>query len=276
MEHEAAIEIDINKMFAMQELCAQSNVANFEREFRWCGSALELIFETQGVLSEGEVIDWRKEQQRDDKPAFDCTNTILNLLNSSLGSLVNALRLARYGAIVDSGALIRVAFESTCYADFFARKPEKVPAYLNLLKKLKRDPTIRIDNEMRDAGISFGTVRSTLGTCDTQGRKEFYSLLSTWAGHPSPIRVEASLTAYRTADGKPDLHRERVGSFYSENHRLLEGLVSLLVQVIKYALDIQMRTWPDFIGQRLSERYRILGQEFSELAEPDKDPPSPP
>ncbi len=272
MPDETSSEITIYKLFLCQEVCVGENVARFREEFDWCGSALALIQEVQNVLSEGEVNAWRGKQQQTDRLAFDQMCTVLNLLNSALGSLVNALRLARYGAIADSGTLIRVAFESTCYADFFARKPEKVPAYLNLLKKLKRDPTIRIDNEMRDAGISFGTVRSTLDTCDTQGRKEFYSLLSTWAGHPSPIRVEASLTAYRTADGKPDLHRERVGSFYSEKHRLLEGLVSLLVQVIKYALDIQMRTWPDFIGQRLSERYRILGQEFSELAEPDKDP----
>ena len=273
MMHAAGLEMNITELFARQEKCVKDNVAKRGREFRWCGSALALIQEVQNILSEGEVNAWRGNQQQTDRLAFDHMCTVLNLLNNALGSLINALRLARYGAIADSGTLIRVAFETTCYADFFVRKPEKVSGFLIILEKLKTDPTDRIDNMMRDEGISFGTVRSTLDTCDTQGRKEFYSLLSTWAGHPSPIRVEASLTAYRTADGRPDLHRERVGSFYSEKHRLLEGLVSLLVQVIKYALDIQMRTWPDFIGQRLSEHYRSLEQEFSQLAEPDKDTP---
>ncbi len=271
MPDETSSEITIYKLFLCQEVCVGENVARFRKEFDWCGRALESIQEVQIVLSEGEVIAWGGKQQQTDRLAFDAMCTTLNLLNSALGSLVNALRLARYSAIADSGTLIRVAFESTCYADFFARKPERVPAYLNLLKKLKSDPTIRVDNEMRNAGISFGTVRRTLDTCDPQGRKEFYSLLSTWLGHPSPIRVEASLTAFRTASGKPDLDRERVTSFYSEKHRLLEGLVSCLIQTTKYALDIQLRTWPDHIDRRLNERYRSLEQEFAQLAEPDND-----
>ncbi len=269
MPDETSSEITIDKLFLYQEVCVGENVARFRKEFDWCGRALALIQEVQVILSEGTVIDWRRQQQDTDKSAFDCMCIVLDLLNSALGSLINALRLAIYGAIADSGTLIRIAFETTCYADFFVRKPEKVSGYLRILEKLKTDPTDRIDNMMRDEGISFGKVRNTLEECDPQDRKIFYSFLS-GLGHPSPIRIEAGLTAYRTADGRPDLHRERVGSFYSEKHRLLEGLVSLLVQVIKYALDIQMRTWPDFIGQRLSERYRILGQEFSELPKPDK------
>jgi hypothetical protein len=114
-----------------------------------------------------------------------------------------------------------------------------------------------------------------LEKCDPQNRHATYSILSNLLGHPSPIRLHFSMSPFRTLDGKPDLEREVVTSFCSEGHRDMLSLVTSLRETIGYGLDIQIRSWPDLIGNKLNERYRVLKQQGNDTVQgikPSKTP----
>ncbi len=141
--------MEIAKVFALQERAAKSNVMAFPDEFKWSDRALELIIDTHVVLgNDTDITAHRKQQKDSDSTAFETMNVIVNLAYDAGGSVISALRLLKYGVLADAWSLIRGAFESSCYAEFFCHEGHKVKDYLLIGERLMSNRSVDIRQEV--------------------------------------------------------------------------------------------------------------------------------
>ena len=121
----------INEIFRLQDNAASENVRRFGIQFRWCYRSVEVMIDTHTFLAnDPEMLAHRKRLSESDIAKFKAMNVIVNMAYDAMGSLISALRLLECGVLADAWSLIRAAFESTCYADFFTLNKSKVTDYM--------------------------------------------------------------------------------------------------------------------------------------------------
>jgi len=111
----------IDKIRRLQDGAASENVRRFEAKFRWCYRSVESMIDTHTFLAnDTEMLTYRTHLRESDITEFKAMNVVVNMAYDAMGSLISALRLLECGVLADAWSLIRVAFESACYAEFFA------------------------------------------------------------------------------------------------------------------------------------------------------------
>jgi len=178
-----------------------------------------------------------------------------NLAYDAMGSLISALRLLEYGVLTDTWSLMRGAFESACYADYFARNCDRVAAFADIGERMKADFSVNIATELKKQSIGFDTVRSFLERVYGQDMRQFYSRLCMYGVHASPWRA-----GFRIGKDEPE-----VRAYLSIGHRNLAMCLTDFAATGKYTMDILFETWPDLMSKNrtLTIRHQALEAEFT-------------
>ncbi|MCH8061200.1 MAG: hypothetical protein IH861_01715 [Chloroflexi bacterium] len=256
------IHMDARNIAQLQSRAAKANVELFDSEFHWCQAAIELMIDTHAFLGSKEIAAGsREEQYQRDPVRHDVMNTIINLSYDAGGSLISALRLVECGLIADAWSLIRVAFETTSYSEFFAFNPSKLRDYSSVesllvkgrIEGVKGKP-LDVASEFAKRSIGVSDVRKALSEDDDFSRRDFYSRLSSLGTHASPLRP-----GLRIGIGEPE-----VRMYLSIGRRELRQCVADLAAVIKYALGIPFEHCVEFLrsSEKLTERYETLLVEY--------------
>jgi len=181
-------------------------------------------------------------------------NVVVNLGYDAMGSLISALRLLEYGVLADTWLLMRGAFESACYADYFARNRDRVTAFADIGERMKTDFSTNIATELKKQGLGFDTVRPFLEDVYAQDMKQFYARLCMYGAHASPWRP-----GFRIGKGEPE-----VRAYLSVGHRNLALCLTDYAATANYTMGILFDTWPDLMSKNgtLAIRHRALEEEY--------------
>jgi hypothetical protein len=247
--------MDIHNIFQLQDRAVAGNVDRYPDEFGWCWRAVELALDSHVFLAnDGSVVSYRAHLRDSDDKAFVQMNVVVNLAYDATGSLISALRLLQYGVLADTWSLIRSAFESTCYAEFFSHNQGSVADYVQIAEEINRDNSVNVGPSMKTAKLRMADVRTWLENNDKRNRKSFYSRLSNFGTHASPVR-----SGFRML---PEEHEVR--AYLSIGHRHLIQCIHDLAAVAKYAMGIPFETWPQLMDKQppLTIRYYALEAEY--------------
>jgi hypothetical protein len=247
--------MDIHEIFQLQDRAARVNLQHLDNEFRWCRRAIELALDSHVFLANNpQIIAYRKQLRDSDAKRFDVINVVVNLAYDAMGTLISALRLLEYGILADAWSLIRGAFESTCYAEFFSQNPERVPDYIRVVERIERDRSLNVRAVLEKVDLQFPEIRSFLEKSDQANRKAFYSTLSTFGTHALPFRA-----GFRMRVKEPE-----VRAYLSIRHRDLMQCVADFAATTKYTLGIPFEAWPDLMPKEpaLVIRYKALEEEY--------------
>ena len=253
--------MEISEIFERQDLAARSNIQQFQDEFHWCHNAIQLMVDTHEFLaSDPNMIVHRDGMRNSDRMAFQAMNVVVNLAYDALGSLISALRLMQYGALADAWSLIRGAFESTCYAEFFALNKNKVNDYLEIAEKIKSNRSSDVRDEIRQAALQLNKVMQFLEKRDGEHREGFYARLSNFGTHASPVR-----SGLRIKVNEPE-----VCAYLSIGHRELIQCLADFAATAKYTLGIPFDAWRDLMQSKrsLSDRYESLLEGYKVVYDP--------
>lgn len=251
----------ISGIFHLQDRAAPANIKLFKKEFNWCERSVELMLDTHVFLAnDPEMVAYRRGIRNFNIDKFRTMNVIVNLGYDAVGSLISALRLMGYGVIADAWSLIRGAFESTCYAEFFALNTNKVKDYLQIAETINRNHSANILNELRDAKLTIGQVRCFLEKHDSENRTEFYARLCNFGTHASPVR-----SGFRIKKDEPE-----VRAYLSIGHRDLIQCLTDFAATTKYTMGIPFDTWPDLMRKKplLLAQYAALEEEYKIIYPP--------
>jgi len=125
--------MDLEWWFRAQDQAVARNRSEIEDEWRWLNAAVGLLSHVQQFVNNNpDVQSHRLRESEQDTSKHQASNVVVNLVNDAMGGIVNASRLLLFGCHSDAFALIRSAFESCSYAEYFAVNPQKVKAYLEL------------------------------------------------------------------------------------------------------------------------------------------------
>jgi hypothetical protein len=190
-----------------------------------------------------------------DGRAFVQINVVVNLSYDATGSLISALRLLEYGVLADAWLLMRSAFESTCYADYFARNCDRVAAFADIGERMKTDFSASIAAELKKQDLGFDTIRPFLEEVYSQDMKRFYARLCMYGAHASPWR-----SGFRIGKDEPE-----VRAYLSIGHRNLSLCLTDFAATAKYTMGILFETWPDLMSNNgtLVIRHKALEEEFT-------------
>lgn len=250
-----------SEIFRLQDRAASSNVQQFKIQFQWCYRSVELMLDTHTFLAnDPEIVSYRKGMSESDVSEFKVMNVVVNLAYDAWGSLISALRLMEYGLLADAWSLIRGAFESTCYAEYFILNPDKVKDYLQIGEAINRNPSVNAIKEFRDARLTISEVRQFLEKHDREDRTCFYSRLCNFGTHASPVRA-----GLRVRVDEPE-----VRAYLSIGHRKLIWCLADFAATAKYTLGIPFDAWPDLMQRKTSlfDQYRSLLEEYKAIYEP--------
>jgi len=140
-------QMKINEIFRLQDRAASENVRRFETQFQWCYRSVELMLDSHTFLAKDpEILGHRKRLSESDTSEFKAMNAIVNMAYDAMGSLISALRLLEHGVLADAWSLTRGAFESTCYAQFFALNKSRVAEHTQIGEAIKHKPLCKCRN----------------------------------------------------------------------------------------------------------------------------------
>jgi hypothetical protein len=247
--------MDIREIFQLQDKAVPGNLQKFESEFRWCRRALELTLDSFEFFGRNTEILAHREHLRDSDPnAFYQMNVVVNLAYDALGSLISALRLLEYGVLADTWALMRCAFESACYADYFTRNDTKVAGFLDVGQRIKADSSMNVAVELRRKGLGFDEVRKFLEKKYSQNMGQFYSTLCSFGAHASPVR-----SGFRISQNEPE-----VRAYLSIGHRNMAFCLAGYAATVSYTMGILFDAWPQLLQNQpaLLIRYKALNDEY--------------
>ena len=250
--------MDVHEIFKLQDQATSANLDCLPSEFGWCHRAIELALDSHTFIANDSAIVAHREHLRDsDERSFIRMNVVVNLAYDATGTLISALRLLHYGVLADAWSLTRVAFESTCYAEFFARNVEKVPHFLVIAEKIRSDRSAHLANALRNSGLSVNSVLRSLEELDHHDRRSFYSRLSTFGSHASPVRSGCRIRMSET----------ECRSYLSIGHRDLVQCATDLAAVAQYVTGIPFETWPGLMQKEpaLVVRHKALEEEFKHI-----------
>ena len=184
-------------------------------------------------------------------------NVIVNLAYDAGGSVISALRLLKYGVLADAWSLIRGAFESSCYAEFFCHEGHKVKDYLLIGERLMSNRSVDIRQEVNRGELQIAKVLRFLQGRDGQNRADFYGRLSNFGTHASPVR-----SGLRMKISEPD-----VRVYLSINHRELPQRLADLAATARYVMGIPFETWPELMARNASlvTRHLELESEYTTI-----------
>ena len=251
----------ISEIFHLQDRAAQANIKFFEKEFNWCELSVELMLDTHVFLAnDPEMIAYRGGMRNSDIDKFKTMNVIVNLDYDAVGSLISALRLMEHGVLADAWSLIRGAFESTCYAEFFTLNTNKVKDYLQIAETIDRNHSANILNELRDAKLTIGQVRRFLERQDNENSTKFYARLCNFGTHASPVR-----SGFRIKKDEPE-----VRAYLSIGHRDLIQCLTDFAATARYTMGIPFDTLPDLMRKKplLLSQYAALEEEYKTIYPP--------
>lgn len=250
----------VNEVFRLQDQAASANIRRFETQFGWCHRSVELMLDTHTFLAnDPEILARRKRLSESDIVGFEVMNVVVNMAYDAMGSLISALRLLEYGVLADAWSLIRGAFESTCYAEFFALNKSKVADYMRVGEAMTHNPSADVRREIMNAGLTVQKVMVSLKEHDGQGRTGFYGRLCNLGTHASPVR-----SGLRIRVDEPE-----VRAYLSIGHRGLIQCLADFAATAKYALGIPFDAWPELMQREraLFNRYRSILEEHKSIYE---------
>ena len=281
--------MNTSEIFCLQNQAASQNILLFPEWFHWCDLAIELMVDAHVYLANDEgILAYREDVRLKDSAAFDvdyrCSNgflqrmsyttmpykTVIRLLVVArnptngfparlLGSLISAIRLVQFGVLADAWSLVRGAFESSCYAEYFRDAGEKIKDYLVIAEKLRSDRSADIRQEITQGNLQIGRVLHFLQGQDGQNLEDFYGRLSNFGTHASPVR-----SGLRIRINEPD-----VRVYLSIAHRELVQCLADLAATAKYAMGIPFETWPELMVRNapLVTRHIELESEYRRIFE---------
>lgn len=253
-------------IFNLQEQASLINVQQFRNWFDWCDNAIELMIDTHVFLgNDNEIVAYRKNLKSTNSKEFEAMNTIVNLDYDAGGSLISALRLVRYGVLADAWSLIRIAFESTCYSEYFVYNKEKVSSYSQIAEMINKNQSADIRKLIRTAKIELKTVMRFLKSHDGQDREQFYSRLSNLGIHASPVRCGFRMNM-------DDKTENRV--YLSVGHHYLIQCIADFAATAIYTLSLPFDAWPDLIQKQLplQSQYELLEKSYKTIFMPESMP----
>ncbi len=251
----------ISEIFRLQDRAALSNVQRFKTQFHWCYRSVELMGETHTFLAnDPEIVSYRKGMSKSDVNKFEAMNVVVNLAYDALGSLISTLRLMQYGLLADAWSLIRGAFESTCYAEFFAFNNSRVTDYMQIAETIKHNRSADVRKEVAKVQLAIQRVMEYLQNHDGEDRTHFYGRLCNVGTHASPVRA-----GLRVRVDEPE-----VRVYLSVGHRELIQCLADFAATAKYTLGIPFDAWPDLMQRKMSlfDRYRSLLESYKAIYEP--------
>jgi hypothetical protein len=254
-------QMKINEIFRLQDRAASENVRRFETQFEWCYHSVELMLDSHTFLAnDPEILAHRKRLSESDTSEFRAMNAIVNMAYDAMGSLISALRLLEHGVLADAWSLIRGAFESTCYAEFFALNKGRVAEHTQIGEAIKHNRSANVGTELRKVGLAIGAVMKSLQKHDGQNRTGFYSRLCNFGTHASPVRPGLRIR----------VDEAEVRSYLSIGHRELMQCLADFAATAKYTLSIPFVAWPELMERKMSlfSQYRSLLEEYKTIYEP--------
>ena len=246
----------VKDMFRLQEQATPHNIKAFKKEFAWCHNALELGVDSFVYLgTDSVIVTYRKSFIKTDNSEYEAINVICNITYDAVGSLISALRLLEFGVIADVWALVRVAFESTCYAEYFALHKDKIQYYVSLATDIQRDRSANIGKKLYERGLNITRVIDSLEQQDGSPRKPFYNTLCNFGTHTSPIRCGLRIKRDEVED---------VRAYLSINHREFRNCLHNLAATANYAVGIPFEAWPDLMMNNSSiwDQHKSLEEEY--------------
>ena len=252
--------MNTSEIFRLQDQAASQTILLFPEWFHWCDIAIELMVDAHVYLANDEgILAYREDVRLKDSAAFEAMNVILNLAYDALGSLISAIRLVQFGVLADAWSLVRGAFESSCYAEYFRDAGEKIKDYLVIAEKLRSDRSADIRQEITQGNLQIGRVLHFLQGQDGQNLEDFYGRLSNFGTHASPVR-----SGLRIRINEPD-----VRVYLSIAHRELVQCLADLAATAKYAMGIPFETWPELMVRNapLVTRHIELESEYRRIFE---------
>lgn len=243
----------LSEFLAIQESVASWHADAARSEFDLIERGLILGWSVTLYLNDGPILDERKAKA----PEASMPETIrANLLHAAWGSLVNATRLALYGAHVDSLNLARAAFEAAYHADYFRDHPEDAAEWdrcgsvKDLMGRRKCiDEFQRTKRVRRVVGQKYKPEDSM---------ERFFAELSTYGTHANPVTVALRLSS--PVDGVASLGFTSVGR--PEATKLC---ASHILHTLAYVLSEYHDGFADYLAQ--NETLTATYQEFeAELA----------
>lgn len=246
----------VKDMFRLQEQAIPHNIKNFKKEFAWCHHALELGIDSFVYLgTDSVIVTYRKNLIKTDNSEHEAVNVICNITYDATGSLISALRLLEFGVVADVWALVRVAFKSTCYAEYFALHKDKIPYHLSLATDIQRDRSANIGRKLYEYELNITRVIDSLEQQDGSPRKPFYNRLCNFGAHTSPVRCGLRIKRDEVED---------VRAYLSINHREFRNCLNSLAATAKYAIGIPFETWPNLMMKNspIWDQYKSLEEEY--------------
>lgn len=253
--------MEIGNIFKLQDQASLANIRLFPTRFHWCHHSVELMVDTHVFLANNaDVLAYRKGMKKSDLDKFEAMNIVVNLDYDATGSLISSLRLLEYGILADAWCLIRSAFESTCYAEFFMFDDTKAKAYTQIGNTIKQNSNADIRREIEKVGLGVKKVIQFLEARDGQNRAGFYGRLCNFGTHASPVRSGLRIKA----------NELEVRAYLSIGHRDLIQCLEDFAAVAKYTLGIPFDAWPSLIQKNpsLIERYKYILNEYKATYEP--------
>ncbi len=255
--------MDADILSSLRRTARESNRCRFAAEFGWCDRTLELGVDSHVYLANDPVVRaYRGQLAQSDQASHEAQNVVINLAYDAVGTCLSALMLAECGLIADSWCLVRGAFESCCYSEYFALNHAMVPKYMEiapLVKQLRQGggQIVNVFQELRRRKIGMSAVRSYLERWDGKPRGQFFARLSSMGTHASPLRAGLRIPIYET----------EVRSYLSIAHRELPQLLADLGAMANYAVGIPFDRRlgaPKALSMpnEMAKRYRRLEKEY--------------
>lgn len=217
----------LGDFFGRQDGAVQRNYEAAKTEFDLIERGTIIGWACTLALNADPVLSQRRAKAPNDATA---ETIFINLLHAAWSGLVNATRLALYGAHIDALNLTRWAFEATYHAEYFRQHPadalewDKTGHILDLddfhaaIEAFRRAKGIRADLDKRYAGLG--------GVSLTRLHRE----LSSYGTHPNPKTVGLRLAS--PVRGRARLGYMSVG--YAQATRLT---ASHILHIVGYLLS---------------------------------------
>lgn len=177
------------EVFSRQDYAVQCNYEAAQVEFSLVERGAVLGLAVTLWLNEDSILS-----QRQAKPVQESTSEtiFINLLWAAWASLVDATRLALFGAHIDALALTRSAFEAAYHAEYFRDHPADA---------IEWDQAGRITElgKLHEFINKFNREKKVLSYVDCkypgQSLRDFYRELSTYGTHINPKTVALRLAS---------------------------------------------------------------------------------
>ncbi len=229
----------ITGIMAYQDAVIARNRADARNEFTYIERGLNLGWAIQVWLNGGTILARRCTLGS----SSDTPETVrINLLHAAWSSLINATRLAFYGAHVDAATLIRFALESAYHAEYFTDHPSAVADWCKASDLPSLDERRK---HVRDFDTRQGHIRRQIATgCrHDQNLEKLYYELCTYGSRANPMTVGLRLN--REATDGANLGCLSFGLAHVTRRCALQILI-----VLEYTLALFRNGFPLYLNER--------------------------